>query len=190
MSTTQFSVYKVTSLPTQLQPNSLYFVSVSGNAALMEVYVTDNAGTAARHVVNSSEIQTMINNSLSAFHELIIVNDITARNALLPLTSIKYVYVKDATGDSTVKSGGATYLYDVSGSAWVKISEAESLDVVFNWSSLSGGPSSTPSQIDSAVAASHSHGNKSYLDKVGEDSNGNLLYNNNLPHIGWDSANW
>lgn len=47
-----------------------------------------------------------------------VVADISARDALTP-TEGMFVHVKDATGDSTVESGYADYIYD--GEAWVKI---------------------------------------------------------------------
>lgn len=47
-----------------------------------------------------------------------VVATITARDALTP-TEGMFVHVKDATGDSTVESGYADYIYD--GEAWVKI---------------------------------------------------------------------
>lgn len=46
-----------------------------------------------------------------------VVADITARDALTSEEGL-IAYVVDATGDSTVKSGGASYIYD--GSNWIK----------------------------------------------------------------------
>lgn len=76
-------------------------------------------------------------------------------NALNPTRAI-YVYVTNATGDSTVASGGATYLFNPTNSTWIKTSEAESMDVSVNWASITGKPTSSAAQIDAAVAASHS----------------------------------
>ena len=48
---------------------------------------------------------------------------------------------------------------------------------------------STVVQIDSSVINSHIHTNESKLDKIGEDSNGILLYNNNSVGINIDNSN-
>lgn len=61
-----------------------------------------------------------------------VVADITARDALASPLSGDLAYVVSAVGDATVASGGATYIY--SGSAWVKVSEFESLDLAVNLS--------------------------------------------------------
>ena len=53
------------------------------------------------------------------------VVDIAARDALTPATGDK-VFVVDATADGTVTLGAASYVYD--GAAWIKYSEAESLE--------------------------------------------------------------
>ena len=82
----------------------------------------------------------------------------------------------DASADATVASGAATYVYDFGNTTWVKISEAESLDVVLDWSNIQNGPSSSPAAIDAAVADSHTHANKTQLDKIGENGDGNLTY--------------
>lgn len=87
------------------------------------------------------------------------------------------VYVKDATADSTVKRGGAFYLYDTN--AWIKISEAESMDLNLDWASLTGKPTSSVTAIDNAVQKAHSHANSTQLDKIGE-TDGKLTYNGQL----------
>ena len=66
-----------------------------------------------------------------------VVADITARDALTPTEGL-IAYVVDATGDSTVKSGGASYIYD--GSNWIKISEFESMDMIIDWTDIQNKP--------------------------------------------------
>jgi hypothetical protein len=56
------------------------------------------------------------------------VANIAARNALTGVTTGDICYVVDATGDATVNSGWAVYMWQ--GAAWSKISEQESIDVV------------------------------------------------------------
>ena len=117
------------------------------------------------------------------------MDDITARNALNPTANIQ-VFVIDASDDTTVTSGGATYIYRLSTTSWIKISESESLDLVLSWANLTGKPSSSVTDIDNAVSLRHTHANKSELDKIGEDVNGNLTYNGALPVIEWTSVGW
>lgn len=189
MSTVALQQFKVASLPGTLVANAIYYVSVAGNSNLLEVYVTNNTGAAARHVMSEADVAGMISSAMSGGGSLTIVDNIAARNALLPLTSAKWVYVVNATGDTNVASGGATYLYNPSTSAWVKTGEAESLDLVLSWARLTDKPSSTTAQIDAAVAASHSHTNAIELAKVGE-LGGKFAYNGELPVSRWEAAAW
>ena len=98
------------------------------------------------------------------------------------------VYVIDATGDGTVTSGAASYLWDNANNVWIKLTEFESLDAAISWTSISGRPTSTPGQIDAAVAASHSHANIAVLDLL-TVSSGVLLYNGDEVK-GWNTINW
>lgn len=185
-----FKIYRETALPAfPLQPYAIYLIAPAAKPNYVEMYVTNSNGSSARRIINEADIQTMINSAVANVSNIQVVADIAARNALAPTTT-KYVYVKNATGDNTVKAGGATYLWDTGTSAWVKISEAESLDLSLTWASISGKPSSTPAQIDTAVSNSHTHANKTQLDKVGEDAQGNLTYGGVIPHTEWDSVGW
>lgn len=62
-----------------------------------------------------------------------VVANIAARNSITDVYDGLIVRVIDATGDPTVSSGWAEYMYDLAHTAWVKISEGESLDVVLSW---------------------------------------------------------
>lgn len=68
----------------------------------------------------------------------LVVADITARDALVNVISGQIAYVVDATGDTTVKLGAASYIYD--GTNWVKIAEFESLDIIIDWSDIQNKP--------------------------------------------------
>ena len=191
MSTVPIQFFRETALPGTLQPSSVYLIANPATPNYFELYATDAAGTATKRTPTQADIQSLINSSIAASNNLTIVANIAARNALLPLTVSKWVYVIDATGDSTVASGGATYLYDPSGAGtWIKAAEAESLDLTLNWSNIVGKPSSTPAQIDAAVTASHTHTNMTQLNKIAEDAGGNMTYNGSLPATGWTSNNW
>lgn len=98
--------------------------------------------------------------------ECLVVENITARNAITDLFSGLRVYVINASDDPTVESGGADYVYD--GTQWIKTSEAESLDLVLSWDNLLNKPTSSVSAIDQAVTDSHTHTNKSVLDLTTE----------------------
>jgi hypothetical protein len=185
--TKEFKVFKETAVPSTWVPDAVYFIQASGST-YMEIYTTSNTGLPKR-LINEGDITSMIAAGITASQELKIVANIAARNALNPTTTLA-VYVTDATGDATVKVGGAYYLYNPTTSTWIKTAEAESLDVVLAWNSIEGRPNSTPAQIDAAVANSHTHANKTQLDKIGEDANSNVTYNGKLPYTGWETTNW
>lgn len=111
-----------------------------------------------------------------------VVNDIPARDLLEGVNVGDLCFVKDASGDPTVESGYALYIYE-EGSTWSKISEQEGLDIVFSWEGLEGKPSSSVGDIDDAVSKRHEHTNKEHLDKI-SDSGGKPTYNGSkLPTI-------
>ncbi len=186
--------HKTTALPATLEPNSVYMVApTSGNPNYVEVYVTDSSGTNTRRVLNENDVNNLINAALAGAASMQIVDTIADRDALTPIAG-QMVLVRDASADPTVTSGAATYVWDAAANAgagdWVKIAEYESLDIVLDWNNIQNGPNSTPAQIDTAVANSHTHANKTQLDKIGEDSDGNLTYggtppNANLATVGW-----
>lgn len=72
------------------------------------------------------------------FKEIKIVDSIAARDGITDAFAGLSVYVKDASADTTVNSGGAYYLYD--GTAWIKTAEAESMDVVLEWNAIQNKP--------------------------------------------------
>lgn len=58
--------------------------------------------------------------------------DIAARDAVPEASRTSMFVVIDASADPTVDAGYATYVWDTDNTAWVKISEGESLDVDFS----------------------------------------------------------
>lgn len=185
----QFKIRKLTALPGMLEANAIYIIAPAAKPDYIEMYVTGTVSTNIKRIIGEDDIALMISDAMAAARELKIVADITALNLLTP-SQPEYVFVIDATGDLTVASGGATYLYNPGTMSWIKVSEAESLDVAATWASLSGKPTSTPENIDDAVGKAHVHNNKTQLDKIDEDVNGEFLYNGAAPHIAWDSAEW
>lgn len=183
-------IFRETALPGTLVPYAIYFIAPASDATLLEIVVVDAAGTASRHVINKADIQAMIDASMASAgaSDLTIVADIAARNALTPTGNL-YAYVQDATGDATVDSGGATYLYNFATTTWIKVSEAESMDVVLSWSGLLDKPTSAVADIDDAVAKRHSHANKTQLDQIGE-AGGELTYNGLQVKTEFSSTAW
>lgn len=166
----QLRIEKVTALPAAASRtvSTLYMVS-NADANYVDFYVTASTGSppATRRLLTPADVDAKITAALAGAKDIMIVADIAARNALTPTSAIQ-VMVLNATGDATVASGAATYIYNTTNSSWNKISEAESMDLVFSWANLLNKPTSTVAAIDAAVAASHSHTNKATLDKFGE----------------------
>lgn len=171
---------KVSALPSTYEGSTMYMVADSVNAALFEMYLSSADGTTVRHLLNKSDIQSMINTSvagsIAGMGTMSVVADIAARNALAPATT-SIALVLNATADTTVAVGAATYVYDAGTSTWTKIAEYESMDVVLQWSNIVGRPTSTPAQIDAAVTGNHNHGNKPVLDglSVAADASARLM---------------
>nr|WP_092074933.1 hypothetical protein [Dendrosporobacter quercicolus]NSL49558.1 hypothetical protein [Dendrosporobacter quercicolus DSM 1736]SDN22673.1 hypothetical protein SAMN04488502_11513 [Dendrosporobacter quercicolus] len=67
--------------------------------------------------------------------EMRVVPDIAARDALEPYDGLR-VRVLDATGDPTVAEGWAEYVWDEAATAWIKLAEKESLDIVLDWDNI------------------------------------------------------
>lgn len=187
--TTTFKPFKLTAVPSlPCDPNAVFFVAPTNKPNYIEVYASNNTGTALRRLLTDTDIQGLIDTSIAGIGgEMPIVANIAARNAL-SLTKNTQVLVLDATGDATVAAGAATYLYRVSTTSWIKLSEAESMDLVLQWANIQGKPTSSAAAIDTAVANSHTHSNKTQLDKIGENTSGLLTYNNSLPRTGWEGT--
>ena len=66
------------------------------------------------------------------------------------------------------------------------------MDLVFSWDKLTGKPASSASAIDQAVSNSHTHDNKNYLDKIGQNGEGHLTYNGETVTgaTQWITTNW
>ena len=183
-------LFKETTLPGSLQAHAVYFVAPAAHPNYLEVYVTDAAGTATRRTHRVEDIQAMIDTSIAGLGGSIeFVADIAERDALSPSNGEK-VYVENASDDPSVTSGAATYIYRQSTTSWIKDSESEAMDLVLTWAGLTDGPSSSPAQVDAAVAASHSHNNKTQLDKVGQDANGDMTYDGQNIRARLETSSW
>ncbi len=165
---------KVAALPGVLTASTVYFVPDADGTHLV-MYLTDSTGSAAKKVPTMADIQAAVA-AAGGGNPTVIVADITARNALAP-TQVETVLVLDASADTTVNSGAATYIYDSATTTWYKISEAESMDVILQWANIVGGPTSTPAQIDQAVTDMHTHTNMTVLNALADNGAGFLEYN-------------
>lgn len=63
------------------------------------------------------------------------------------------------------------------------------MDVIVQWSSIQGRPTSTPTEIDQAVADSHTHANLTTINKISEESGIPKWEGEQWPHE-WNTANW
>lgn len=145
--------------------------------------VTDKLGVANGIATLDANGLVLASQISKEYKETKVVADIAARDAI-PVEDLYeslFVYVLDASDDPSVTAGAALYIYaedpeNVGSYIWHKVAELESLDVELQWTSILGRPTSTPAQIDQQVADSHTHSNKSVLDKLNEAVSGNLMY--------------
>jgi len=183
----QMQIRIVNALPQTFEPTTMYMVK-GGEAGLFEMYMSAADGLSVRHIINKSEINTMVVNALAGFNTVQVAADITARDALSPTVNTQ-VLVLDASADATVAAGAATYVYDVPTTTWYKISESESMDVVLQWANIVGRPTSSVADIDDAVTRRHSHANLATLDKLGE-TDGFLTFDGDFVGAVTTAAEW
>jgi hypothetical protein len=172
---TTLRIERVTALPSTVTASTMYFVK-SAESPFFELYVTSSDGLDTRHVINKSEIGTLITDAVAGLSNIISSATITTRDALV-LTANALVLVLDATGDTTVAAGAAMYFYDFTATTWTKVTEYESLDLSLTWANIANKPSSIVADIDDAVSKKHAHTNSAALAKIGEDTDGKLTYN-------------
>lgn len=174
------TIARVNALPETLAASTLYLVK---SGAELVITVTGNTGAVVATTVSKADVNTAISTAIAGLdmsNSVEFAATINARTALTPsLTKSTFVYVEDATGDETVSSGAAMYLYNFAAETYYKVAEYESMDLIQSWENLIGAPDSTPEQIDAAVAATHTHANKAVLDALSDDA-GVLKYNGAL----------
>jgi hypothetical protein len=187
----EYKIFKELALPSEvdLEANSIYLVAPAARPDYVEVYVTGVATSTVKRVIDQADVQALIDSAVSTLSAIEVVADIAAREALV-LDANTQVLVIDASADASVDSGAATYIYRHSNDSFTKIAEFESLDLVINWADIVGRPTSSPAEIDDAVAKRHEHANKTELDLIGEDGDGNMNYNGLPLVINWDSVAW
>ena len=184
---------KVTKSPTPpvgptYPPQTMWLVP-SPTSGFLDIYISNAAGTEVKKTPTVDHITNMIASALANYGNTIVVANITERNDL-ELLAVTQVYVIDATGDPTVETGAAVYLYNPVGDTYTKIQELATIDAIVNWSSIQGKPTSSVANIDDAVNKRHSHANLTSLNKIGEDAEGFPTYGGNNFHILLSEAGW
>ena len=164
----------VRTIPDERMPSTVYFLR-SETGGLVDIYLTDKTGTELRHIFGLADAEALIQDSIRSLAGLLVVDNIAERDEL-DLDRNTQILVLDATGDPSVSSGAANYLYRAETQEFIKISEFESMDVTLTWSNIQGRPTSAPEEIDQAVDATHSHENGDVLSKFSE-KDGSLTYN-------------
>jgi hypothetical protein len=169
---------RVTSLPNSdnREESTVYLVKDAVNEGFFEIYATGQS-TEVQKLFGRAEVNAAVADAIAGSGSLRVCSDITERDALEP-DSVTLALVLDATGDSTVSTGAALYVYDNAddGAQWHKVSEYESMDVELSWDSLSGKPTSSAAAIDAAVAASHEHENLGVLNGLTVSDDDLLMY--------------
>lgn len=129
--------------------------------ALAERQLTGAKGQANGYPSLDANDRVPITQLPANIKEMRVVANIAARNAIAgaDLYDGLRVRVLDATGDPTVASGWAEYVYDAAAPAWIKLSEKESMDVVIDFANIQNVPA--------------------VLENLGDDS-GKLTYKGNL----------
>lgn len=182
-------IFKTTTLPAVLEGHAIYLVAPAAKPNHVEIFVTSADASVVKRVVNIDDIQSMVNTSIANNSAIEIVDNIAARNALTPVNG-RPVLVIDATGDATVATGAATYVWRSITSTWIKLTEHESLDVVLEWSAIQNRPTSSVGDIDLAAAQRHVHPNMTELGKVGENVAEEFLYAGLHPRARLEVADW
>ena len=172
------NVEKLTSVPSlPTTPNTIFLVAPSDKPDFLEIYVSNRDGTELKRSINENDVKLWASQYAHYSDKYKVVDDIHERDSLVDKSAS--VFVRDATGDPTVKKGGAFYIFDAYAGIWVKISEAESLDVTLSWENIDGRPDVTAKQITDAVGKTHTHLNAEQLHKIDEED-GKLTYNGKL----------
>lgn len=166
---------KVTEIPVPVEPNMIYAVT-EPQSGLMTLWMSNYFGSGTRMLPSGYHVLQMVNEAINQFNNIQVVD---TYDQLASFTNkLNVVLVRDATLDPSVNSGSALYLYNKPEARWIKVTEFESMDVVYRWEDIQGKPVSSAANIDSMVFQRHSHDNLEQLSKIGEDADQHFMYNN------------
>ena len=174
------NIAKVSALPQALASQTMYLVD--GGDSNLEIHVTSNDGSKTLHVPTRTEIDSLIGTAIAGFQSIRVVPDYLSMTGLIAESRSMVVMVLDATGDTTVTTGGAAYILEATGTAEApganiyKIYEFEALSENFrlDWENIIGRPTSSAADVDDAVAKRHSHANINDLNRIGHNAD-NML---------------
>ena len=184
---------------------------------LMDVFLSDNVdGSFVRQLLNEDMIDTSILTAMDAGQTIFKAADMDARDLIEP-TQYKNVLVlvldprTGVNADATVSTGAAMYVGEYQGVDlnpqtfeetvnidWTKVYEAESLDLVFDYTDILNTPvlpNSTASEIDQLVTNMATlQTNVANLFSAIEDANGDIVYNgstlSNAGNVSLATVNW
>lgn len=169
-----FVIVRVRELPAEPTPNTMYIIRPSDGEFVSVVFTGFDPSDPARLMTVddvSSVVESAIEQAATESAEVFFVDNITAMWALAPMGNA-IAYVADTSGDPTAVNAKGAYIYHREAGLWVAMpSGADEI----KWTDIVGRPNSTAAQIDAAVQASHTHSNKSVLDRI-SDVDGTLKY--------------
>lgn len=101
--------HKVTSLPGIYEPSAVYFVQSSDNVGLMDIYVSNAAGTSVRSVLKQDQVLAMIQEKMDSmmpttFEQLVPSAEWNITHAYPYRPDVKII---DSAGDEVI--GDITY---------------------------------------------------------------------------------
>lgn len=185
------AVFQVSTDLIQKIGNDLYKINLSTVAKQVAMMAED--GSTASNVQKEIEALrtkiTTIGDTVSGSATVFVKATIAERDGLSDVNTGSICYVTDASSDSTVTAGAASYIWN--GTAWEKLTEFESLDVLIDWANIQNKPgegSSVPDdwptnsdgtkmKTEDAIKLAHSHENKdTVLDKLSADADNNLVF--------------
>ena len=145
------------------------FFDLAGNKRnfVAEDIIDQQEGNLAEFMQKTNTQLRDMQKNIAEKSTIVIAENINERNTLGTKAGM-IVWVKDATADSTVKTGGAAYISVSRGGKieWDKMAESESMDITLAWDSIVGKPTSATSEIDDAVTKRHSHSNSAILKDI------------------------
>ena len=183
----KFKIVRVTTLPSTITPSTMYILKTP-TSAIAEVYFSNNDGSVLVPGITEQFITDSFASLLaSGMGQIEIVENINERNRANKNGNC-LIMVIDATGDEFGSTGTVLYLYRAINSSYFRVSSFDGTNDAINggtvgtiwWDTIQGRPTSTPEQIDQAVADSHTHSNKSVLDRIGVTADGVLTVDGNI----------
>lgn len=185
------TIRRVNMLPGTLEANTMYIVKAPGALEADLVFTgsdpTVNASTISRMSIEQI-VGTAVDASTSVYFKQAYADMLSDRpkaNAL--------VYVADTTGDPTATTASRVYLYNKATNTFMGFPNSGGGSSDVTWNQILGKPTSTPAQIDQAVAQMHTHTNKQVLDLIGENASQKLTFRGaqvDTPSPVTFTANW